>query len=156
MFPMHPVILALHSLLRWLVVIVGLIAFARGLSGWMGAKPWTSSDNRAGALFVIGLDVQLLLGLLLYFVVSPVTTMAFENMAPAMQNSAIRFFLVEHFLLMIVGIALAHVGRALSRRAKADAAKHRLGAIFFGLALLVILLAIPWPGMPWGRPLLPM
>ncbi len=152
---MHPLILALHSLLRWVVIIVGLVACARGLTGWMGAKPWTSADNRAGAFFVIGLDIQLVLGLLLYFVVSPVTTMAFENMEPAMQNSAIRFFLVEHFMLMIVGIALAHVGRALGRRAKADAGKHRLGAIFFGLALLVMLLAIPWPGMPWGRPLLP-
>jgi len=141
---MYTLTLVIHSLLRWLVVAFGLIAFARGLVGWLGAKPWTTIDNRLSAVFVISLDVQMLLGLLLYAVLSPLTTMGFQNMAAAMQNSIVRFFLVEHLVMMIVAIGLAHVGRAKAKRADDPTAKHRLEAIFFGLAVALILYAIPW------------
>ncbi len=141
---MYMSILVLHSLLRWLVLLLGLVALARGLSGWLGSKPWTAVDNRFSAFFVISLDVQMLIGLILYFALSPLTTMGFENMGAAMQNSVVRFFLVEHLVMMVVAIALAHVGRAKSKKANDVAAKHRLGAIFFGLALAAILYAIPW------------
>jgi hypothetical protein len=152
---MHPLVLTVHSLIRWFIILLGAVAAVRGIAGWLGGKPWFPGDDRAGALFVIGLDIQLLLGLLLYFVVSPVTTMAFGNMGTAMGNGAIRFFLVEHLILMVAGIALAHVGRALGRRATDSAAKHRRSAIFFTLALVLILLGTPWPGPAWGRPLIP-
>lgn len=141
---MYTSILMLHSLLRWLVVALGLIAFGRGLLGWLGGKPWSAADNRFSAFFVISLDVQMLLGLLLYAILSPVTTMGFQNMGAAMQNSIVRFFLVEHLAIMIVAIALAHIGRAKAKRADAAATKHRLQAIFFGLAMALILFGIPW------------
>ncbi len=141
---MYALTLVLHSLLRWLVVALGLVAFARGVTGWLGAKPWTPADNRFSAFFVIGLDVQMLLGLLLYGVLSPLTTMGFQNMGAAMQNSIVRFFLVEHFVMMVVVIALAHVGRAKAKRATDATTKHRFEAIFFGLAMALMLYAIPW------------
>jgi hypothetical protein len=55
---------------------------------------------------------------------------------------------------MIVAIALAHVGRSRSKKAAADGAKFKNAAIFYGLALLIMLASIPWPGMPGGRPLI--
>lgn len=151
---MHPLLLTAHSLIRWFVILLGALAAFRGISGWLGGKPWSPRDNRAGALFVIGLDVQMLIGLVLYFVVSPITTMAFGNMGTAMSNGAIRFFLVEHLIMMVAGVALAHVGRALGRRAE-GVAKHRRSAIFFTLAVILIVLGTPWPGPAWGRPLIP-
>jgi hypothetical protein len=93
-----------------------------------------------------------LLGLLLYLFLSPFTSLAFDDFGAAMRNSALRFWAVEHVLGMLIGIALAHIGRARIARAAA-ARKHRLAAIFFGLALLAILVSIPWPGMPNGREL---
>jgi hypothetical protein len=54
---------------------------------------------------------------------------------------------------MVVGIALAHIGRTRIRKATSDARRHRLAAIFYGLALVAILAAIPWPGLPNARPL---
>jgi hypothetical protein len=100
-------------------------------------------------------DVQLLLGLLLYFVFSPLTTVALKDFGAAMSNPVQRFFAVDHVVAMVIAVVLAHVGRALSRRAADAQGKHRLAAILYGLAVLAIVLAIPWPfetGV--GRPLL--
>lgn len=107
-------------------------------------------DNRWGLGFTVSLDVQVLLGLLLYFVFSPITTAAFSDFGAAMANSAVRFFLVEHSLIMIVALILAHVGRALAKKADTDVGKHKRAAIFYTLAMLSILAVIPW-----GAALLP-
>jgi hypothetical protein len=55
---------------------------------------------------------------------------------------------------MLVAIIVAHIGRVLVRRAPAAPQKHRRAAIWFGLSLLIILIAIPWPFLSYGRPLL--
>jgi predicted membrane channel-forming protein YqfA (hemolysin III family) len=70
-----------------------------------------------------------------------------------MRTSGIRFWAVEHLLGMVIAIALAHVGKSRIRKAATDARRHRLALIFFGLALLAVLVSIPWPAMPNGRPL---
>ncbi len=146
----YGIVLALHNIMRWLVLLAGLIAAGRALYIWLGRREWTSMDGQPGLFFVIAMDLQLLLGLLLYVVLSPITTSAFRDFGAAMSNSGIRFFLVEHALTMVVAVVLAHIGRAMSRRATDGQAKARTAAIFYTLALIVILL-----GMPWFRPLLP-
>jgi hypothetical protein len=102
---------------------------------------------------VILLDLQFVLGLLLYVWLSPFMQEAFADFGAAMRNSGLRFFAVEHIFGMIVGIALAHVGRVRIRKAREDRRRHKLAAVFFGLALLAILVSVPWPGTPAGRPL---
>jgi len=141
-----------HSWLRWLVIIAGVIALVRALLGATRKSPWTPADDRAGFWFLMAIDLQLTLGLVLYFL-SPVTSQALQDFGGAMKDSALRFWAVEHSFGMLIGIALAHVGRARAR--KADVLRrHRVAAIFFGLALLAILFSIPWPGSIFGRPLL--
>jgi hypothetical protein len=70
-----------------------------------------------------------------------------------MKSSGLRFWAVEHVLGMVIGLVLVHVGRVRIRRVD-SLRRHRTAAIFFGLALLVMLASIPWPGTPTGRPLL--
>lgn len=135
-------VLAIHSLLRWLVLAAGLAAVVRG-----GAK-----NGSAGRWFTILLDVQMLLGLLLYFALSPITRVALQDFGGAMKNPQLRFFAVEHLLGMVIALVLAHIGTAKIRKA-AEGRRPRLAMIFYGLALVAILASIPWPGMPAGRPL---
>lgn len=148
---MYSLILLLHSWLRWGVLLAGFVVVARALA--RGGRPWTPTDERAGSWFVITLDLQLLLGALLYFALSPITRQAFDDFGAAMRTSGIRFWAVEHLLGMVIAIALAHVGKSRIRKAATDARRHRLALIFFGLALLAVLVSIPWPAMPNGRPL---
>jgi hypothetical protein len=146
-------VLPLHSLLRWAVLLTGLIAVLRGFSGWRRRRPWTLADERAGFWFTLTLDLQVLLGLLLYAWLSPITRAAFQDFGGAMQNSGLRFFAVEHVFGMLVGIALAHIGRTKIHKTGNDERRHKLAAIFFALALLAIAASIPWPGTPNARPL---
>ena len=147
---MYSTILAIHNIVRWLVLIFAVLAVIKALLGWFGKKKWTKLDNQLGLGFTISMDVQVLLGLLLYFVFSPVTKAGFSDFGGAMSNSGVRFFLVEHSFLMIVALALAHIGRSRAKKAKPAVAKFKSTAIFFGLSLLAVIMAIPW----W-RPLLP-
>lgn len=149
----YAAVLFIHSWLRWIVVLTGLAAVLRAVVGAAGGKPWTATDDRAGFWFSIALDVQFLLGLILYIFLSPFTHAAFRDFAGAMKNSAQRFWAVEHIVGMFIAIALVHIGRARLRKTD-PLRRHKVAAGFFVLALVVILASIPWPGMPYGRPLL--
>jgi len=96
----------------------------------------------------------MLVGLILYGLLSPITWAAFSNMGAAMKDPTLRFYAVEHVVMMVIAIALVHIGRTRVQKATSDAAKHRTAAIFFGLALILILAGIPWPFREVGRPLL--
>lgn len=148
---MYGFVLNVHSWMRYVVIATCLWSLMR--AAMSKGRPWTPADARASRLFVISLDLQVLLGLLLYLVLSPFTKQAMSDMGAAMKVGALRFWVVEHLLGMIVAVALAHIGAVKIRKASGDARRHRLTLIFFGLALLAIFASIPWPGMPAGRPL---
>jgi hypothetical protein len=148
---MYTTALFVHSWLRWVVLILGLIAAGRALTA--GRRQWTRTDHQVGVLFGITLDIQMLLGLILYFLLSPFTREALQDVGAAMKNSGLRFWAVEHPFGMIVALALVHIGNARIRKTYDDRRKHRLAAIFFTLALLIMLVTIPWPGLANGRPL---
>jgi hypothetical protein len=154
MLTMYLTVLLLHSWLRWVVLLTGLAAAFRGFSGWRGRRSWTLADERAGLWFSISLDVQVLLGLLLYFALSPITGAALSDFSAAMRNPALRFWAVEHAFGMLAGIALVHIGRGRIHKTGQENRRHRLAAIFFTLALIAIAVSIPWPGSPNGRPLI--
>ena len=152
---MYSTALTFHSLLRWVVLLAGLLAVARACAGWTGTRPWSAADNRAGIWFTAALDLQLLAGLLLYLALSPLTQTAMENIVATMQNPSLRFWSVEHPFGMVIALVLAHVGRVRIRRASTDVSRHRIAAILFGIAMVAILLSLPWPGTLNARPLFP-
>jgi hypothetical protein len=155
MSAMYEITIVLHSLLRWLVIALGLLAVLRAISGVSGRRPWTPSDDRAGRLFVIGVDTQMLVGLILYGLLSPITYTAFADMGAAMKDATLRFYAVEHLVIMLGAIALVHIGRSRLRKAHGDGARPRPAAIFFRLGVLLLRVGTPWRVRAMGRPLLP-
>ena len=151
---MYQSALWLHSLLRWAVLLAGLVAWFRAIGAKTAKRPWTPKDELWGLLLTIAADLQLLVGLVLYFVLSPITKMGMQNFAAAMQIPTARFFTAEHAAGMLIAIALIHVGRVKIRKATDPARKHRLAMIFFGIAMVLVIISTPWPGMPVARPLL--
>src|SRR5688572_453543 len=151
---MYSAFLLIHSLLRWVVVLAGLIVIARAVTGISSRRDWRPGDANAVRWFSIALDVQFLIGLLLYVWLSPFIRDAWADMAATMRNAPLRFFAVEHTVGMLIAIALAHVGKSRIAKASDPAQKHKLAVIFFSLAMVAILLSVPWPGTPGGRPLL--
>lgn len=155
MLSTYSIMLTLHSILRWVILLAGLLAVARACSGWLGQRSWEAADNRAGIWFVAALDLQFLVGLALHLGLSPLTQIAMSDPGTAMQSSGLRFWFVEHPLGMMIALVLAHVGRVRIRKAATDVSRHKRAAIFFALAFLAIVLSSPWPGMANARPLLP-
>lgn len=147
---LYSFVLAVHNILRWIVLILLVVALVRAIWGWLGKRDWTSSDRKVGMFYSISLDVQLLLGLLLYFVLSPITTSGLRNFSAVMDNMDLRFFVVEHSIMMLLAVIFAHIGVVSARRAEESISKHRRTVLWFVLSLAVIML-----GMPWFRPLLP-
>jgi uncharacterized membrane protein len=150
---MYDFVLLAHSWLRWLVLLAGLVAVVRAVGGVNTRRPWTPLDERSGLWFTSALDLQMLLGLILYGLLSPVTRSGFVDMAAAMKMPEIRFFLADHPVGMILAVVLAHVGRVRIRKANDSESRHKRALVFLGLALALMLLSIPWPFLSAPRPL---
>jgi len=143
-----------HSLLRWVVIVACLWALMRVWSGFFGRSEWTRKDQMAGLVFTPLLNIQLILGLILYGI-SPITRAAMTNFAAAMKDGTLRFFAVEHLAGMLLAVVIAQVGYSISKRATTDRRKFLRAAVAYSLAAVLIVASIPWPFMKYGRPLFP-
>jgi hypothetical protein len=145
---MYSFVLILHSWLRWVAIATGIIATANAASSAAGAR-----SEKSGLLFMIAMDLQMLLGVLLYGFLSPNTTATFKDFGAAMRDPVARFWAVEHLTMMLAAVVFAHLGRVLARKAPSPAAARTRTLIWFGMATLLMLVGTPWPGLRAGRPL---
>jgi hypothetical protein len=146
---MYPLVLSLHSVLRWVVVALALWGLARAFTA--KDAPWSSADETPRRWLPHAFTLQLVLGLWLYGMLSPSTKLAMSDMGAAMKDPTLRFWAVEHFTVMLIALALVHIGGARARRATEPAAKRGAMRIFFGLATALVLWGIPWVSRPLVR-----
>jgi hypothetical protein len=137
------IVMVLHNLLRWAVLLCGLWAIINALAGIINKRNYTLADTRSNFFFMLSCDIQLSLGLVLYFANSWFGRL--KDLGNNMKDANNRFFTMEHALLMITAWILVHVGVTSVKRAPTPPAKYKRSLIFFGLAILIILAAIPWP-----------
>jgi hypothetical protein len=148
---MYTTVLTVHSWIRWIALVAGVGATMAAIRGKVEGV--TSLADRWGLFAMMALDIQMLLGLLLYFVLSPNMQAILNNLGGAMKDPASRFWAVEHTSAMLAAVVLAHVGRVLARKAATPAAKRTRLLVCFGLATALMILGMPWPGRPGGRDL---
>mgnify|MGYP000492401680 CR=1 FL=1 len=141
---MYTGLLHAHNGFRWLVLIALLAAIVLAITGMIRKQEWTKSSKTTGLILMIVMDIQFLLGLILYAFVSPITKAAFRDFGAAMKNEVLRFYAVEHIFMMLIALVLVHIGRARTKKDMAGWKRHRAAAIFYTLSLIIILAAIPW------------
>jgi len=141
---MYTGLLHAHNGFRWLVLIALLAAIVLAITGMIRKQVWTKSSKTTGLILMIVMDIQFLLGLILYAFVSPITRAAFRDFGAAMKNEVLRFYAVEHIFMMLIALVLVHIGRARTKKDMAGWKRHRSAAIFYTLSLIIILAAIPW------------
>ena len=145
----------LHSLLRWAILIFGFWAFINGLKGLLQKKSFSKNDKLSGLFFMIFCDIQLLLGVILL-----ISNGWFDRlkmgMKVVMKNPIDRFFIFEHGVMMILAWIIVHIGYSSVKKAN-ELNKHKKMVVYFGIALILILISIPWPFRTDGiqRPLVP-
>jgi hypothetical protein len=150
---MYGVSLILHSWNRWLVLGFALATLAAAVQGRMVGRDWSKTDQRLNQLFISALDLQATLGLLLYFVLSPIVPKTISEFKAAMHVSALRFFAIEHVTMMLLALIAAHGATAYGKKAPNASARQRRVAWGVALSLLLIFAAIPWPWLAAARPL---
>jgi hypothetical protein len=148
---MH-IILALHNILRWLILLFALITIFSSAGGMGGKKTFTAGNKRNALFLLISCDLQLLLGLILYF--GNGWWGVLTSGTGYMKNTAQRFFTIEHNVAMIIAIILIHIGYSSIKKKIADGAKFKRLFWFTLISLLIILASIPWPfraeiARPW-------
>ena len=147
---MYLYVLGLHNIVRWLVLGAGILAVMLAWRGWLGRRQWTPAEARATRAFVGVLDLQFVIGLLLFAVFSPLTRQAFSDVGGAMRDAPVRYFLIEHPVIMLAAIGAAHIGAVKVRRATTDADRFQSASVWLGLSLAALAGFIPW-----ARPLIP-
>lgn len=147
---MYGFLLALHNWGRWAIIIAGVVALVAALRARNSSA--TAGADKSALIFMIIADLQLLIGLVLYFI-SPFVRSFLAGPGEAMGDSGLRYWGLEHGLMMIIAIALVHVGRIAGRKAATPAKKYSRMAIFFTIALVLMLVMTPWPFMSNFRPL---
>ena len=142
---MKNILIHAHSGLRWLVLGFLVFAILNALMKMLGNKEFTAQDGKINFLTPRMMEVQFVVGLVLYFLSDRVL-----SMGEAMSNATHRFFALEHPVAMIVAVALVSIGSARVKRGTESKARFKTTLIFFGLALLIVLAMIPWPFQNYG------
>ena len=154
-FRMYTTVLALHSWIRWFALLAGVGATVAAMSNSSDSSGPSGSGraDRWGLALMMALDIQMLLGLLMYLALGPNMAAIRANFGASMKDPVARFWAVEHITMMLVAVIVVHVGRVLARKAASADAKRMKLFVCFGVATVLMFLAIPWPGMRAGRPL---
>jgi hypothetical protein len=140
----YEIFLFLHSWIRWFILILGLVVIIKAFIGWQGNKPYLKGDNGMSAGFMGLLHLNLLIGFILYIFLSPWTLQAFNDFGAAMKDSYLRFWAVEHILVNIIAVVVAQIGRIKAKKAVDHVAKHKITAIWYTIAFILLLSRIPW------------
>lgn len=129
------VLIGLHSLWRWVLLIVVLIAMVRGFIGWLRGGDWTSTDRTLALIAITAIDIQVVLGLIVY--------------VAGQRWGAGAFIAYVHPLIMLIALAIAHIANSRAKKATTPAAKHR--ALAIGLFVTLFLVTAAIPSYAWSR-----
>jgi cytochrome bd-type quinol oxidase subunit 2 len=138
---MHNGLLVSHSYLRYFILILLTVVIIASLLGMISKKAYTDGDNKLGLYLFIATHLQLLLGLILFFI-SPVVQFS----GAAMKDATTRYWLVEHNSAMLIAIVFITLARTTSKKMTDGRAKHRRMFIFNLIALVIIVLTISISG----------
>ncbi|SFC93304.1 hypothetical protein [Algibacter pectinivorans] len=141
---MYNTVLSLHSYWAYLVLIILTIAAVNAIIKFFGDKEYEANDFRKSLFTLIVSHIQLLIGLVLYFVSPRLQLFSESGMGAIMKDSVNRLYLVEHPLINIIAVALITIGYSKHKKKLTSKAKSKMIAIFYTIALLLFLSRIPW------------
>ncbi len=135
----------IHSYWAYLVLLVLVLATFNALFKFFGNKEFDAKDFRISLFALITMHIQLLIGIVLFFLKDYFSTISeVGGMGEVMKNSALRNLIVEHPTSMIIAVALVTIGYSKHKKKLVSKPKFKMLAIFYTIALALILYMIPW------------
>jgi hypothetical protein len=143
---MFPVLLQIHSILRWVILILLVLSIVQSFIGWIKKRELREGDTKLWLFTMIFAHTTLLIGLiLLLFGENGILSSGLPENVILMKNAFYRFYWVEHPTGMVVATILITLGRAMVKKQITDPLKYKRAFWFFLLALVIIILVVPWP-----------
>ncbi|MEQ3655668.1 MAG: hypothetical protein ABNH00_07375 [Dokdonia sp.] len=139
---MYTTVQFLHSYWAYLVLLVLIVTTINSLMGFFSKREYGAKDMRLALFTLITMHIQLLIGLVLWFV-SPrgMGALGEENL---MKDSSLRSVAIEHPLLMIIAVVLITIGYSKHKKQRLSTPKFKKLAIFYTIGLVAVLAIIPW------------
>ena len=134
----------LHSGLAYVTLLILIFAVVNVITGLVSKREFKDRDLRISLFTLIVAHIQLIIGFIAYFLSAQFEYLLDNGMGAAMKESEIRYFIIEHPLIMILSIVLITIGFSKHKRKTSDKEKFKVIAIYYGLALIFILSRIPW------------
>ncbi|WP_188373021.1 hypothetical protein [Winogradskyella haliclonae] len=135
----------IHSYWAYLVLIVLVLATFNALIKFFGDKEFDAKDFRISLFALITMHIQLLIGIILFFLKDYFSTIEqVGGMGEVMKNDALRKLIVEHPTTMIIAVALVTIGYSKHKKKLVSKPKFKVLAIFYTIALALVLYMIPW------------
>lgn len=141
---MYNTVQTLHSYWAYVVLLVLLLATLNALYKTFADKEYEAKDFRISLFTLIVSHIQLLIGLILYFVSPRLSLFSESGMGEIMKDSVNRLYLVEHPLINIIAVALITIGYSKHKKKLTSPSKLKIIAIFYTIALVLFLSRIPW------------
>lgn len=150
-------LLHLHNLLRWIILILLLLSIFKSYSGMITKKAFVASDKKIWLFTMIAAHITLLLGLYQWLLGRyGIFSFVKPEGVSMMKDPYLRFFQMEHPVSMILATVLVTLGYGMAKKNVDDIIKYKKAFRYFLLALVLILVAVPWPFRELvARPLLP-
>lgn len=128
-----------HSYIAYLALILLVIAAINAIIGMTSNKEFKDNDRKLSLFALIFTHVQLLIGIILYFV-SPLV----QSFSVAMKDSTLRLYALEHPLINIIAVVLITIGWSKHKKAATNKAKFKSIGIMYAIGTILILSRIPW------------
>lgn len=141
---MYETVKFIHSYWAYLVVIMLLIASVNAIIGLVGKREYGATSFRISLFTLIVSHIQLLIGIVLYFSAPYFKMFGEVGMGGVMKDPTLRLYNVEHPLVMILAIVFITMGYSKHKKKLTSTPKYKTLAIFYTLALILVLSRIPW------------
>lgn len=142
---MYQTVQFIHSYWAYLVVVVAVLATLNALKSHFTKKEYSYKDFRLSLFTLIVMHLQLLIGLILYFI-SPLGIQSIINngMSAVMKDSMLRLYAVEHITVMILAVVFITIGYSKHKKKRTSEPKFKTLSVFYTIALILLLSRIPW------------
>tara|TARA_B100001059_G_C17591918_1_gene455074 strand:+ start:169 stop:612 length:444 start_codon:yes stop_codon:yes gene_type:complete len=142
---MYETIQFIHSYWAYLTLLLIILATLNALKGSFTKQEFSNKDFRLALFALIVTHIQVLIGLILYmFSPSAMGAIKSSGMGSVMKDSVLRYFSVEHPSMMLIAVVLITIGYSKHKKKESSAQKFKTIAIFYTIALVLVLSRIPW------------
>lgn len=134
---MYKILIYTHIIVSSLSIVLSTIVSYISVKGWLFRKKYKSINRSFEFLFIVFLYLNSILGLVLYFFLSPQSKAKMMNFSEAQKNADLKYWIIEHFCIMLFALLISHIGHIFTGKRIPDNYKYKYASFYYGIATLL-------------------